>query len=195
MKKILTILIVSLILFSCSSDARIQLIADREQIIDGTKTDLSLKVLNLKELGSVTAADSLKILEQDFIKSRDNAIESYNGLIAMHQGFLQSHLSTAKTEEFKEIRDDYLRYAKEDEAHINECKEMIKKFETDCSGTILEPMFKHIAKLKRDTTRILCNKVQATYSINNPFLNNVKQELTRIYLFTPNNDSIIGVIE
>jgi hypothetical protein len=195
MKKIIIPFALSLCLLSCSSDPRKQLISDHEQIIDGTKTDLSLKIISLKDLGSVSAKDSLKILEPDFVKQRDQKIQTLNSSIQSFQELLVSDIEKSKHEEFQEIRENHLESAKFWEDQINEMKESIESYKNDCKDTFLETMYKRISDYKSDTNKILLNKVQATYSIKNPFLNNVKQELTKIYMFTPNNDSIIGVIE
>jgi hypothetical protein len=42
-------------------------------------------------------------------------------------------------------------------------------------------------KYKEQGNKILATKYKCTYSLKNPFLNNAKQEETRIFLISPEN--------
>ena len=175
MKSFVFILFVVALFSSCSNDPREQIISDYEQTSGDTKTDLSLNVLEIIELGSVNAIDSLKILVPNFeAKKRE------------HINFLMERIEEDKKSPA---------ISSTNEMTIKIWEDGIKKYESDCKGTFLEEDYNRIKRLESDTSKILYNKVKVTYSIKNPFLNNVKQELTKVYMFTPDNKIILGVIE
>jgi len=190
MKKSILLIILSALLLSCATDPREELISDYEQIIDGTKTDLDLKVIDLIELGTVTAQDSLSILLPEFIEKRDNKIKTIQESIEKDKEQIEYYKDQQKKfgMSYKEMIEMY-------EQTIEISKNSINIYQTDCKGSFLEWHYNRIQELKKDTSKILCNKVRATYSIKNPVLNFAKQELTKVYMFSPNNDSILGVIE
>ncbi len=195
MKKLVFIIFVVVVFSSCSSDPREQLVSDYEQTSGDTKTDLSLKVLKIVELGSVTANDSLMILEPEFAKNRDEKIESLKEIIQSNNVTIEYYREEAKNNKYPSIRKGNLKSAQFWEDINKGFEESIEIYNSDCKETFLESIYNRINDFKNDTSRILYNKAKVTYSIKNPFLNNVKQELTKVYMFTPDNKIILGVIE
>lgn len=190
---------------SCSSDPREQIISDYEQTSGDTKTDLSLKVLKIENLKPFRAIDSLKILLPVFEYARDEKIADYQIEI------------NKKEKEIKENEKDVIKQEKvygrtkwdldkrllQTNKNLLDANKMTLKlynkyfnaYKTDCKGTKLEVLYNRIQEYKKDTSKILYNKAKATYSIKNPMMNFAKQEITKTYMFTPDNKSILGVIE
>jgi len=179
MKNFVFILVGLVLFISCSSDPREQIISDYEQTTGDTKTDLSLRVIRIINLGSVTANDSLSILEPEFIRKRDEKIESIKESIIQDM---------KDKKEFPSIAYIY-------DTTINISNRFLKLYSTNCKGTFLEDQYNRIQEFKKDTSKIIYNKAKVTYSIKNPMMNYAKQEITKIYMFSSNNDSIIGVIQ
>ena len=124
---ILTTAITMFFLVSCSPTNEERVIMDFEQNINGTKTDLSMKIKTLEKVGVVTAADSATILDEKIKKGTERRIGHYK---------------------MEEVNMDWLATNK-------------------------------IYKSKPDS--VLLTKYKCTYTIKNPFLNNVEQELTKLY--------------
>ena len=190
MKNYVSILFIIIIFASCTRDPRESVIAAYEQTTGDTKTDLSLKVLEIIDLGYVIAQDSLDILMPEFIEKRDKNIETLKQSIKRDEEQIQDYKNSGKKYGLsnKSMIEMY-------ENLIEISRNLINIYQTDCKGSFLEWHYNRISELKKDTSRVLFNKTKVSYSIKNPLLNYAKQEITKTYMFTPDNDSILGVID
>lgn len=87
MKHLNYILILSSIVACSTSDNSSieKVIADFKQTDPktGQLYDLKFKLIEMGEMTSITVADSIKILEEDFLKENAQLIENYNDLLSM----------------------------------------------------------------------------------------------------------------
>jgi hypothetical protein len=66
-------------------------------------------------------------------------------------------------------------------------------FECEYYQPLLATARENTSLYSNDSSRILNNRFIATYSVNNPFLNNTIQTITKIYTISPNGDILYSV--
>ena len=187
----LVVTIAILVLTSCTSDPRIQVISDKEQILNGTRIDLKLKVKEFEELLSITAQDSLDTLLPRFEKLRLEKIEMLEEAVQSYLSTITEYKEKLAAEKHESLKKLYQRYITTDEINVERTREIITIYNTDCKTTFLEKMYSVIKEYEADPSKILARKVKCTYKINNPMLNNVEQELTKFYWFSPDGKVIL----
>lgn len=177
MKKIYLLLIC--IAFASCSNPQAELIADYEQTVLNTKTDLSLDVKEIEKIGEIKGEDSLVF----YMKS----IGTY----------------TKGSEEV--VLDSLISYYQSD-SFFNDCikslsrMKIISKLDSKDTLECRNEAIENVKGLKKDLDKIkyyknsgvLANKYKATYTIKNPLLNGAEQEITNVYLFSPDNKRILG---
>lgn len=180
MKKILPLLLFALLFVSCQNKYE-KAIADFEQTIGDTKTDLNFKVIEIKEIKRMTVADSIEyckkegaIMVENAKKELDLAIKDYKEDSAYIKNLFPNTLDedvARSSRNRMNLAKDKHDYALGFEAYWK------KRYEN------------------RDPSEVLIAVVECKYSINNPFLNNAKQELTRTYAMSANGDVCYGRID
>jgi hypothetical protein len=162
LKNLLSLLSALILLASCGASKEEQLISDYEQNFNGTKIDLKLEVKSLEKVKDIPARDSL---------------EYYNEMIGSN--------------EF-------------DEEAYNEALKFNKLYEEEWGESTKKVMLKRYAQIKAYTSavegrqkytdkpdEILATQYKATYTIQNPLLNNAEQTLTKHYYFNPESTKIL----
>lgn len=171
--------ILAFLLLSCTPSKIEKLISDYEQTIGNTKTDLSLKIHELKEVQKITGKDSsnffkakvdstIKILSGDKIKTFKSINGTLDTLVNSYTHILEMDYSDFYAEKLKywsEIRT---------KLRINNLK-----------------AFKY--EIVNDS--ILAIKYNCTYTIKNPILNNAKQTISKSYYVSKNLSKVLKTSE
>lgn len=172
MKKILLgalLLLSTTFIISCNNKKE-KLVSDFEQTLFNSKIDLNLNVLKINDYQPIYAKDSLHYFDSIF----KNKYKSKN--------------ITSNVDSFIKFTNDCINFRKTNpnfsfETSINDYYLFLKELNTIKKGYSL---------YSNDSNRILNERFEATYSITNPFLNNAKQTITRIYILSKDNNNIIG---
>jgi len=186
-------------LHSCSPNKTEQAILDYRQTIGNTKTDFSMKILELEKVGVYTYGDSANILKSTFYSSMEDKemgqipidsilfriSENINGW----EGYILELDSAVRAmEQLKRTNDFEYTYKK---SKIPEYSQKVKGFKE--SYNQLDSLNTIIKQYESSANKELAAKWKCKYSIKNPLLNNVTQELTETFLITPEN-KVIGII-
>lgn len=168
---------------ACAPSVHEQAIIDYEQTTGGgTRTDLSMKVISLEKGEDITAEDSVKIFMVNKFGSDTftvNKIKSrihdytlmYNrldSLVAKYDSLMQTTKSIDMVDIYADSKEEF----------------DSKRFDYEMKLHNLQSIADSL-QLLRAKTGILASVWKCNYSIRNPFLNNVKQELTKSYVFSP----------
>lgn len=179
MKKYLFFVFAVLLFTSCLQNGRQkQLISDREQTIGGTKTDLSLKIKSLKKVKTITAKDSCDYMMKGYEKWN---LDSINTEINRSKDMYKLYSDSAAMVDAGtiDLKDSYF--------HIH------KEYYNNMSGIYYSnvTLLERAKEYYENPSKTLANIWNCTYTIKNPFLNNIEQELTKQYLFNADNSYII----
>lgn len=184
MKNVL--ILFALLLFVSCTDKKKELIADYEQTVGDTKTDLKLKVKSLVKVKEITGLDSLKF---QYKKVNDGKYKE-----AIEELILEAETTIKQTQHKRDSvanamlnEPDYLRNYTED--YIEKLDEYLAIY-----SDLLNEVKHHRTYLERKD-KTIANIWECTFTIVNPMLNNVKQEITKQYLFNADNSEIIKTIE
>lgn len=183
MKKITLFLLGATFLISCGKSKEEQLIADYAQTMGDAKMDLNFKMKNLEKIEDITAKDSLEILKSYFDEKRGNKISEFQEGIDRNKENLDKYTKQlAETNpNHTSLVELYEKYINEAKSEVERYEQNIKLYEGDCKGTFLEPVLISIKDYEKKGDEILVSKFKANYTVNNPLLNNTKQEITRTY--------------
>ncbi len=190
MKSYLIILVIAL--FSCTQSPVEKLICDYEQKIDGTTTDLSLKIKELKEVGFITALDSAKIYEEKFNIESIKMIEVTSAYINTLEVEISEYKRAIKDPILNVMHSDYKKRLIElQKKHIETNATLVQYKNGDFSGTIYKELENKAVEFKKLGAEKLVLVYECTYSIKNPFLNGVSQTLHKSYHITSDLTKII----
>jgi len=202
-------------LFMACTDKREKVIGDYVQTIGNVKTDMSFSLKKIKQLGSVTAQDSLDILAREYEKEKDEFIVSRNRQIKISKSqleILENNVETFQTKpqgnytkkeietriaEFKTIIENTTARIEDLTDQVNKVEsnslDGMDDFDTRASKELIElrNMQLRMQKYQSEPTLVLANKCRVTYKIKNPIMNNVKQEITKIFVFSSDNKKIL----
>ncbi|WP_347375142.1 hypothetical protein [Aequorivita sp. Q41] len=194
MKKITLLLLGATLMLSCGKSKEEQLIADYAQTLGDAKMDLNFKMKNLEKVEDITAKDSLEILKSYFTEKKANKISEFQDGINYNKENLDKH-----TKELAETNPNhsslvelYERYINEAKSEIERYEQNIKLYEGDCQGTFLEPVLISIKDYEKRGDEILVSKFKANFTMNNPLLNNTKQEITRTYYLDGDRTKVLS---
>lgn len=158
-----------------------QVVSEYEQTLDNSKIDLNLKVLAVDFVKDYFAKDSLEILKTYLNEKREGKLSELND-------FLNSEItdSTDLVDQINQERDEmykelYIGRLNRVTESIKHWRNSISVYNSDFKGTFLEPTFLRIRNLEKNPEAKLYTIYKVVYKINNPFLNNVEQELTYYY--------------
>lgn len=186
MKK-LTLIIGLIIFTSCSLSKEKQLISDYEQTIGNTKTDLNLKFEKVEFVKDITSKDSSDFLTKFVNEEKEKEIKNLTELIDIDEETIQIFRESGLSEEMINV------IAKETFQQIENNKSILQLYNEDCRRTPLEPILIKINKLETNLDSVLCKEYDVTYTIENPFLNNAKQTLSKIYYINSDITKILKV--
>jgi len=196
LKNLITIFGVFLLFSSCMNmQTEKRLIADYEQNFDGTITDLSLKILKIERLRAILASDSLIIAREYLETKRASKIQEFKIYINSDMESIRDYES--KLANRKNLYDFEIKSYEDNiaakEKSIKNWEASILNYEGTCKDTFLEETYKNVQNYEANLGEILAYEYKVTYSIKNPFLNNVKQTLTKNYFFDGGLTKIILV--
>jgi len=178
MYKIFTLLVL-LGVVGCTPgpESIVKLISDHEQTLENTKIDLSLEIQELNKTGYILNRDSLNY---------------YNSKLDSIKRIIDNRLHKKLTD--YSVTEKVIDSVKEYYSILN-----AKTFSKSSLDSFLvwshRGMIMSIYQIKSgqffDDDSIYVNKWLCTYSIKNPFLNNVKQTITKTYLIYPDESGIL----
>lgn len=214
MKRAYLILILFISL-SCT-DEREKVIGNYVQRIGNVKTDMSFSIKKIKELEPISANDSLEILTKELVQLKgefiaalkrqvtinENQLEVLEYNIKNYQSNFPGNLSQSELEDRIE---NFNKHIEETKARIIDLTDQIEKVQNDHIDQIadfenragqelieLKSTSDRIKQYESNPELILANKCKVTYKIKNPLMNKVKQEVTTIFIFSPDNRKILG---
>jgi hypothetical protein len=180
MKKALLMLVLVLTFVSCGGGKYDRAIADYEQTIENTKVDLKFKIIDSKELKSISVGDSINFCEKEGALMLENAKLDYDRELSKFEKDSIFNVST------------YPDHAEQ----LNETGRALLKTIKDKYDHALgfENYWKNLYK-DREPTEVLRVVVECKYSIQNPLLNNAEQEITNTYVMSPDGTICYGRID
>ena len=192
MKKLLLVLFTALMFISCQTTEK-KLIKDHEQTLGDTKIDTDISFNSLDEVQVITAKDSLKILETYLEEKRVNKIEELSEMIELYQDYVDKYTIEVDEAEYQSMKDIYQELLDLKKESIESYKLALINYQGDCKDTFLEPVIAQIEDYKKRGDEVLFSKYKANFTANNPFLNNIKQEITREYYISADKTKIMTV--
>jgi len=168
-KQFLLLSLISLLLLTVScKNEKIEAISNHEQFFaDGVKTDLSFKCKELKKIKDIYVIDSINYCESKLPKSHDS-ISSYLNILDKYITTCDELLNHYETWD-----DDYDYWMRNKQETIEQ-----KKF------------VENYIQYTKEENKLLCTEYVCVYTIKNPLLGGVKQEITKTYYISPNNKII-----
>jgi len=191
MKYLVILIALATIFYSCGPTPTEQVIMDYEQTIDGTKTDLSMSIISSEKIGTLTFKDSATIYKDIFQQEVDESIlKSENRYIEYKRKVIDAMVTMATArlpetiEHHRKSIDMYNSFAKNDSIWAQKYKN------GDYSNSDLEKKYNLLKRYETSPDSIIADKYLTSYSIKNPLLNGVKQELKKEHWITPDNKVI-----
>ena len=186
MVRFFVIIIILLSVIACSQSPEEKAIMDYEQSIDGTKTDLSMKIESLIQIGSLTCDDSAKILSKTLeeqaalgIERADKKFIEYHDKIREQIDILASTRNKARTDQAQKMIDMYLKFIKADSIR------RVRFEQKDYEHTHLQNIYRKMKRFESTPDSSLASKFDCRYTIKNPSLNFAEQEIRKTYFITP----------
>lgn len=196
---IVSLIILATTAISCEKSKEEILISDYTQTIGKAKMDLNFKMINLEKIRDITAKDSAEILKPIFEETRTEKLSQLthslqvNTMLEFYQNQLEDWKQSKVTGKYKNERIEY--YEKsivEEKENIENSKKVIEAYKTDCKGTFLEPLYNTIQQYEEAPDKLLATEYNATYTIENPMLNNAKQEINTTYLLNGDRTEVLS---
>lgn len=182
-----------LLMCSCSNTPQEQAILDYEQTILGTKTDLSMKIVSLEKVKDLTAEDSVRLYLDSRIEG-NLSIEDVEKQMLRYDS-LAAFTDSMKTHYAELMQAEYAKpplkqnYDKIDIYIEAKYQYSLKASEAEGEAMLRRAIVEKANKIKAKTG-VLATLYKCTYTIKNPMLNNVKQELTKTYVFSPSGQIV-----
>lgn len=163
-------------------------IADFVQTIGNVKTDMNFKLIDIAEVEPITGMDSAKIAKEKGRvfgrKMVEIKLKNYESLLSLESAeeYNLKHYNLGSREELEKTKKD-----------IAELEEYFDKYDADTTGFGVETIYKDkYDKFLKNTDSIYARRWWCKYSIENPLLNNAKQEITRIFVLTPDGTKVLN---
>ena len=181
-------ILISILIISCSTDPREAVIADYVQIIDGTKTNMDFKLLKFISTDTIKGADSAKYYQDQY----DKKLRILKGVIDLSVGSI------------KRAQDEYDKYQSYSATYRSVYKSMLEDAKESRIKRINElenfpssnsKLLEVIDRYEGVSEKTLGFIAKCTYRINNPLLNSVEQEITKTFVFSADNSSILSTLE
>lgn len=208
---IISIITLILLAFqSCKPNKTEQSILDYRQTVGKTKTDLSMKIIKLERQTEITAKDSFEIIKGVLKKKAEKIIEVNNEYLTVnYPAWIQSERENLAKTTNSSFRNSTIGLINRYEERMNEAivetealkqdyfkglqmvSKNIKKSEDDeLAHLYMDSILRLHEYYKHKGNQILAIVYNCLYSIKNPELNNVKQEIEDKFLLTPDNKVI-----
>jgi hypothetical protein len=188
-------LMLMIVVCSCGNSPQEISILNQEQVIDGIKTDLSMDIKSLEKVGIVKYGDSTKVLSELIQKQ---ATEKILHLLDRSTKYLYEKreyeftLIVAKTKERKDHAKKTITMLGEWIADNRKRIDNLK--EGKYSLTPLAPIAARLERYKASPDSVFAEKYICTYTIKNPLLNNVTQEMTKEYILSLDGTKVFASI-
>lgn len=171
--KNLILLFIICIAVSCKPTGIEKLISDYEQTMGNTKIDLNLKINKLEKTGEITASDSAKLIINELTETVDP-----NRISIIEKMKFKNELE--RSNKWIEVMDSMFRngIGWEDWMKIKSKIIQLQKLEA--------------TYITQDPKAALAYNYKCTYTIKNPILNGIKQEITNTYIV---NKSLTAIIK
>ncbi len=146
---------------------------------------------HIRSQGSISAGDSLQVLEEEYNAKKRKFILDYNVLINTSQALSKFEeernlVQAATGSQLTWITELEQRAAKgTSSALVHKQKQIIE----------LRVIANRMARYQADPGKTLARKAKVSYTIKNPLQNDAIQEMTRIFIFSSDNKEVLGVIE
>lgn len=182
--------IISTLLIGCV-DERAELVAKYVESRGDVEIFNGFSLKHIRSQGTISAGDSLKILEEEYESKKRKFILDYNVLINTSQALKKSQeernlVQAAASNQLFWISELEKRAAKgTSSALVYKQREIIA----------LRVIANRMARYQADPGKALVRKAKVTYTIKNPLQNDAIQEMTRIFIFSSDNKEVLGVIE
>lgn len=201
MKRVLKLvlpLFAIIMLASCQSDQE-KLILNYEQTLGETKIDLSMSIDELEFVGTITGTDSINILITDAFGS-PITVDSIQRMVIRLDSIVADWVSYG-------VKYDSLFYSESSKSYADMNMELIDiytKARIDAEKGRLKAalMLREVSNVQTDVNnygltpdKVLGNKWSCVYTIKNPLLGNAEQTITKTYVFSPDNTSILSVLK
>lgn len=172
--KNLLLLAVIIFLTSCGENKYEKAIADYVQTIGNTKIDIKFKAIEVKELKSITVADSIAYWERTI----GPEVKDWEESIKKEQAKYEEDSIKGVPDALNELNIKMINYSK---AEYNKVLS-------------IENYWKDRYKDK-DPNEVLRVLVECRFSAENPFFNNAKQETTNTYVMSPDGTVCYGKLD
>lgn len=194
MKKIITLIALSLLIISCGKSKEELSVKNHVETIGGVKTDLSFELIKAKDLPPYTNKDSINVLDK-LISIEAERLKTKSEISLRKRlsdvGVAQVKLKYAKTNELKkaysETIESYNNIIKLDSATIKDVNNRVYKGLSKPINKMLESKL----NLSKDSGKVIYTKKEVTYKIKNPLLNNVEQTITEIFYFNSDLSKVV----
>lgn len=199
MKRLLNLSFVVIIILligisSCSKPSERDLVVmEYEQNIgEGVKIDLNMKIISSQDMGLITGQDSLEYFHQKYKyignKGDENKILTLDEMVDILERVIK---------DFSELVVEY--QYKLDSVKGTRGEFMIPTYNHSLltvEQSVIENQIKKEELLRYYDRKdeVLAKKVQYVYKINNPMLNGVEQEITKTYIFNIEENQIIETL-
>lgn len=170
-KKAMLFIFAASVFFSCNKNSKYEdAIADHEQTMGSTKINLHLKIIETKELETITVKDSIRIIDEGIKQQRES---------------VDAELKERK-DQFIRDSTDYASWASQsflDDAakSYNSWVGILNTIYTNYTDSVNS---RKELYSKRNSDEVLAAIVECRYTIKNPFLNNATQEITNKYIMS-----------
>ena len=195
MKTKINLLLSILILFaSCQQSKQEKAIQDYVEDFNGTKTDLSFKVKSLDKVRDINGKDSVSYLLKEIGDTA--SLEYLEKMIAVFDSICERYDSIASYYA-KQLDEEYGKaIGKKNYELINLFDEGNRRYSEkahDKKGTYIElcVLKANIKTYQNKGDSILVAEWKCTYTVKNPFLNNVSQQITKTFYLSPDNKVIL----
>jgi len=178
-------------LYSCSSPTPEEIaISDYVQTIGNAKTDLKFKLIKLELLQDFKAVDSLIYWKEQYKVTGDSKafIDTLKAQVkAREEAITKLEPTKALLDDYKKKHGRLTESLRNNEIQIDA---VLSQYRSWNSQT--KPILPSLESYSSNESKVLYKKIKCSYSIENPLLNNAKQEITSVFYFSPDKNKVIG---
>jgi len=194
MKKLLLLLLCVFVL-SCSENKGEQMLT--EYVSKGIKhinvniNDTDFKIISVVKIADIRSSDSLSFVTEYFEKKKIQRINHFKDRLKEGREDLKEYQQKLDNESFKSLKELYINRIEDTKSDITWNNELIKLYNGDCKGTVLESVLVKINAFTKKPDSILSTKYIAKYTMTNPLLQ-IKQTFNKVLYTDANQSSFIS---
>lgn len=195
MKKILTVIVFSALLYSCGMSKEEKLIADYEQTMGNAKMDLKFDPQETKHIRTLTLRDSIEHYQSEVEEIIQERLEDYSKSKKLAQEYIQEYTEKLKGETIAEVVKITNEFIENRKADIKGYDEKLAALNANPYETILpEPYKSRYKSFEANPDSVIGDIYESRYKIFNPIMQ-LEQEITNQYLISPDKEKIIKKLE